>query len=131
MIEDLVTYLNLNSFKRGDRVKVIDNLTGHNYIINKNYIILNVNHNNYLLIDDDGNQGSSYVQPYEIENLSNNVTKECIIKELENIVEFLKDFDFNNKKDFAKSYKVYNILKEVKSSSSDAEKLEIISKYIK
>lgn len=131
MIEDLVTYLNINSFKRGDRVKVIENLNGHNYIINKSYTVLNVNHGGYLLIDDNGNQGSSYAQSYEMENLSTNISKEGLIKELENIVEFLKDFDFKSKKDFAKSYKVYNILKEVKSSSSDAEKLEIISKYIK
>lgn len=137
MIERLVEFLSEATMKIGDKVTIVNNISGHNYSYGDiEYTIVNVpnisgNVPNYILRFPDG-RTRNYIMSADFKLVNQKkIEKDSFIKELENIIEFSKDFDFNEDKDFAKSYKVFNIFKEIKSCSSDSDKLEIISKYIK
>lgn len=142
MIEGLAQYLDPSkrNRKQGDKVRITALVTGHNYRIGEEYYIYYTpetcgRYNQYILSSQKDNSGlcGSYITDSEfvLVNSDNVVDKVEFIKELENIIEFSKDFDFNENKDFASSYKVFSIFKEIKSSSSDSDKLKTIAKYIK
>lgn len=121
----------------GAVVKVKRNSTNHGYTVGAEY---NVAHNyvkdsrngygNTVLILSDPETGitGNHISTSDVEM---DLSKEHIIAELSNVIEFLKDTEKDvTDKRLDKEYKVYKILKEIKSSKSDYEKIEIISKYL-
>lgn len=121
----------LFSFEVGGKIKVISNTCGHNYQIGQEYIIINDNNGmgNYLLSLDGYQACGGWVNSNDI---SKHISKEDVVNELSNVLEFLKDYegDIDNIHKLQKEYKVFHILKEIKSEKSDFEKISIISKYV-
>lgn len=124
----------------GARVKVKLNSSNHHYSIGSEYIVAH----SYMydsgrghgygsalqLVLTDPNTGinGTHILPSEVET---DLSKEHIMSELQNIIEFLKDTDKEvTDKRLDKEYKVYKILKELKSTKSDYEKIEIIANYL-
>ena len=130
-----------NDRKPGDKVIVTNNSSNHNYPINCEYTISDMYDSGqgfngiaviqYTLTDMQGVRGNSYITSTEFQKVDQISNKKIIIKDLENMLEFLKDYegDIQNKK-IDKEYKVYNILKQVKSTNSDFEKMRMISELI-
>lgn len=128
----MINISRLVDFSNGDKVKVVSNATNHNYQIGTEYTIVNDNNGhggNYLLSIDGYNACGNWIGPGDI---TKGLKKDIIIEELSNILEFLKDYegDIDNAHKLQKEYKVFHILKEIKSEKSDFEKISIISKYI-
>jgi len=126
--------------KQGDKVIVRNNSSNHTYQINGEYIISDMYDSGqgfgmsviqYTLSDLNGVLGNSYITSNEFQKVDQVSSKKSIISDLENMLEFLKDYegDIQNKK-IDKEYKVYNILKQVKSAKSDFEKMKMISELI-
>lgn len=129
--------------KFGTIVVPIRNHTQHEYEIGKKYKVAQVtsvpdaygntqdSNSQFILMDMDTEMvGYSTISLHEI-SLSKAVNKKEAISNLENILEFLKDYEGEiNNDQINKEYKVYNILKEVKSSNSDFDKIKIISEII-
>jgi len=129
--------------KIGDKVTIKSNLGNHNYVIGKEYEIINDNGvSNYLLGDVGGfvpNNDHIQHQPIfqnqtwiSIQDLDIKVDKNTLISNFSDMLEFLKDYEgeLNNGTKLEKEFKVYHILKEVKSGKTDFEKIDIISKYL-
>lgn len=124
----------------GAKVKVKYNNSNHGYVIGSEYLVAHsymhadVGRHSYgsslqlILIDPQTGMNGNHISPAEVEM---DLSKEHIISELQNIIEFLKDTD-KEVTDIRldKEYKVYKILKEMKSTKSDYEKIEIIAKYL-
>jgi len=130
-----------NDKKPGDKVIVIYNSSNHNYSVNTEYTISDMYDSGqgfngvaviqYTLTDMNGVMGNSYITSNEFQKIDQVSNKKNIISDLENMLEFLRDYegDIQNKK-IDKEYKVYNILKQVKSAKSDFDKMRMISELI-
>ena len=129
----------------GDEVIIKSNINNHTLAIGSKHTIIESNGDNHLLahtavgIDTQtlaqGARGiiqHNYGNWVSMIDLSIEVNKDKIISDLSNILEFLKDYenDIVNTEKVVKEFKVYHILKEVKSSKTDFEKIDIISKYL-
>jgi len=125
----------------GDKVTVKSNISGHGYAIGREYNIINEGNGNYLLSDDgdvdpQGMMGHHHNQRAQswvsLQDLDIKLNKESLISDLSDMLEFLKDYgdELNNSSKLEKEFKVYHILKEVKSEKSDFDKISIISKYL-
>jgi hypothetical protein len=120
-----------NQKKMGDKVIVKSNIGNHGYIVGREYIITNVGGNDtYLLSDPNPNQ-IIHQTWISLIDLNIQLDRESVITDLSDMLEFLKDYEGDlESSNLEKEYKVYHILKQVKSSKSDFEKISIISKYI-
>lgn len=129
--------------KIGDKVTVKSNISGHGYAIGREYNIVNEGNGNYLLSDDVNDvdpQGVMFGHPHHqraqswvsLQDLDIKLNKESLISDLSDVLEFLKDYEdkLENSSKLEKEFKVYHILKEVKSEKSDFDKISIISKYL-
>jgi hypothetical protein len=128
--------------KVGDTVIVKSNLSGnHNYQLGREYVIVNDNgHCNYLLSEIGDHTNQQHLDPrmhglqqwITLQDLDIKVDKESLISNLGDMLEFLKDYEseLTNSSKLEKEFKVFHILKEVKSEKSDFAKIEIISKYL-
>jgi predicted NACHT family NTPase len=121
-----------NQKKIGDQVTVKSNISGHQYVIGKEYIISNVHGNdNYMLSDTNPNQYVTQQTWITSAELNMGINKESLVMDLTDMLEFLKDYEGDiESSNLEKEYKVYHILKQIKSTKSDFEKISIISKYI-
>lgn len=121
----------LFSLKEGDEVKVIANSSGHGFTIGKCYKIARNVQNNGLNCQWqlETGVGRWWVSEPDLEPATA-IDKDKLIDELSNLLEFLKDYgDVTSISKLEKEYRVYHILKEIKSTKSDFEKIAIISKY--
>ncbi len=123
------------SLSMGTEVIVTNNLEGHNYTINARHTIYQTpemtGNGRYILMDVVGGRTGNYISTSGFRVAGIKVDKAKTLNELENILEFCRDYDFECETgDINKSYKIFNIFKEIKSTKSDAEKIELISKYI-
>ena len=122
-----------NELKIGDPVTVIGNSNGNNYVIGQEYIVSAIHGNNTYSLSAPGSHFlGNMVVLSDLKFASISKDKSVVIQELENLVEFIKDCD-SDISDFIKlekEFKVFTILKEVKSARSDFEKISIISKYL-
>ena len=120
--------------KLGDIVVVTSNNCGHYYQIGSRYKICNQNSPDSWLLDNadgtpfQGNRNWINSLDFDIDDFD----RDNLIDDLSNILEFIKDYP-DLKTSIAKiekEYKVFRILKEIKSGKSDFDKISIISKYI-
>ena len=128
--------------KIGDKVTIKSNQGNHTYVMGKEYEIINDNGmGNYLLGEVDGfvpandpnhqlmYQNQSWISLVDLDIKGD---KGQLISNFTDMLEFLKDYEWelNNCVKLEKEFKVYHILKEVKSGKTDFEKIDIISKYL-
>lgn len=135
----------------GDRVIVKSNSCNHSYQIGNEYEIIhdNLNGTYTLGIVSDVRSTTATIpigaQNFHgihigaigqhwigIQDLDLKIDQKILIDDISNMLEFLNDYegDISNLDKLEKEYKVYHILKEVKSEKSDFEKISIISRYI-
>lgn len=114
----------------GDKVVVTGNTCGHSYQIGQEFTITNVDIINKRYLLDSGVYGNYWVNLCDLDH--KNIGKQELINNLSDMLEFLNDYegDIQESSKLDKEYKVYRILKELKSIKSDFEKIGIISKYI-
>lgn len=126
----------------GATVKVKRNTSGHDYKIGSEYTVAHSFMQDHggrhglggystaqlILNDPETGMTGNHITPSEVEM---DLSKERVISELKNIIEFLQDTDKEvTDKRLDKEFKVYKILKEMKSTKSDYEKIEIIARYL-
>ena len=125
--------------KIGDKVTVKSNINGHGYAIGREYNIVNEGNGNYLLGEIDqnihnlGDRHPHHQQSWvQLCDLDIKLNKSSLISDLSDMLEFLTDYEdeLDNSSKLEKEFKVYHILKEVKSEKSDFDKISIISKYL-
>lgn len=120
------------SLKRGDKVKVLSNYNNHNYNIGDIYTISHIDLNHGFILSNDNDWQGNWITGSEISNINLEQGKEYLLNELKVFLEFLEDYegDVQSSDKFEKEFKVYKILKEIKGTKSDFEKIKIISELI-
>ena len=81
--------------------------------------------------DDSGFLGN-WITEKEISKIKQEFNKEYLVNQLKVFLEFLEDYegDVQSSDKFEKEFQVYKILKEIKGTKSDFEKIKIISELI-
>jgi hypothetical protein len=124
--------LGYKNLKIGDKVKVLINYNSHNYTIGSIYEISYIDtHHGFTLKDDSGFLGN-WITEKEISKIKQEFNKEYLVNQLKVFLEFLEDYegDVQSSDKFEKEFQVYKILKEIKGTKSDFEKIKIISELI-
>jgi len=124
----------------GDEVRYLSNSNSSNYIIGNFYKISSIHDNDTFILRDSQGRLGNYATLNDLE-IKNKTIKEIlkeiieISEELELIKEFISDYDNdeinNNSNNIEKEYKTFKLLKVIKSSKSDFEKIKILSEHIK
>jgi len=121
------------NLKKGDKVKVLSNYNNHNYAVGDIYTISHIDTiHGFILSDYDNDWQGNWITRSEISNINFEQGKEYLVNELKVFLEFLEDYegDVQLSEKFEKEFKVYKILKEIKGTKSDFEKIKIISDLI-
>jgi hypothetical protein len=114
----------------GDKVKYISNSNSSNYTIGKVYNVHRLGGDTCVLIDENGREGNNAAL-CDIVVLKFIKIKD-VLDEINIVKEFLEDYEEEEiSMNMEREFKAFKLLKVIKSTKSDFEKMKIISELVK